>query len=135
MAPWSAQTLLYTNDFFETASCRNGSKSAIRSAKFERQLLGRLLLRTTPREAIGLVDVVKKKSRRRTVLEISSAEPQKIWTLDAFCRLHHWAQSPTSSIGFVEIGKDGTITKLRTIYEPAIERSRTTRSSTTFLGK
>ena len=87
----------------------------------------------TLREA-GLVDVdVRKKSGGRTVLEITSAEPDRKLTL---------MRSVDATTGFnvdivdrlvVEIGKDGTITKLRTIYEP--DRAKAYHIETTFLGK
>ena len=87
----------------------------------------------TLREA-GLVDVdVRKKSGGRTVLEITSAEPDRKLTL---------MRSVDATTGFnvdivdrlvVEIGKDGTITKLRTIYEP--DRAKSYHIETTFLGK
>ena len=87
----------------------------------------------TLREA-GLVDVdVQKKSRGRTVLEIASEEPDRRLTLWKTVDSTAGSYDDVVDRLVVEIGKDGTITKLRTIYEP--QGAKSAYIETTFLGK
>jgi len=76
---------------------------------------------------------VQKKSRGRTVLEIASEEPDRRLTLWKTVDSTAGSYDDVVDRLVVEIGKDGTITKLRTIYEP--QGAKSAYIETTFLGK